>query len=162
LNRTKQHLVLLLNDEWENLYEMVTEPNTAPLRCASGMLRDVHPNPSKVRRGRGGGIPGAHAPGWAIPSASLLGQVWSRWTAPSPNRTAKKEYTTLKPVSSNRLDLVPPTSGYPYPLTGTFGRALRRRKPLGSLQSLKKKKGQSKYGNSRDSILYSLELLYCT
>src|SRR5258705_13789007 len=54
--------------------------------------------------------PTQRAPGWAIPSASLLGQVRSPWTAPSPDRRAKKEYTTLKPVPSKRRCLVPPTN----------------------------------------------------
>jgi hypothetical protein len=43
-----------------------------------------------------------------------------------------KQFLWLNRVPSKRRCLVPPTSGYPYPLTGTLGRVLRKRKPLGS------------------------------
>ena len=61
-----------------------TQPRLAR-RCAT--VCDVHPTPGGAqapRRGHDGGI-----------------------------HPAKKEYTTLKPGASNRLHLVPPTSGYP-------------------------------------------------
>ncbi len=35
------------------------------------------------------------APGWAIPSASLLGQVWSQRIAPSPNRRVFRRFAWL-------------------------------------------------------------------
>ena len=56
------------------LDEKELQPNNAPL-CD---VYDV-----------GAGLPGAHAPGWAIPSATLLGLTWSQRTAPSPDRTVK-------------------------------------------------------------------------
>jgi hypothetical protein len=47
-------------------------------------------------RDHSGGTPGANAPGWAIPSASLLGQVWSHSNAPSLNRRVFRQLAWLE------------------------------------------------------------------
>jgi len=52
-----------------------------------------HADPAPLRSaGQAGWILSARALRWAIPTVVLLGQVWSQWNAPSPDRTAKMAF----------------------------------------------------------------------
>ena len=73
----------------------------------SPALRPAASSQSRVCRGYGGGTPGANALGWAIPSASLLGQVWSHSNAPPPNRRVFRRFVWLE-VNSGKMGLSRP------------------------------------------------------
>ena len=83
-------------------------PNAGLTQPPSGMLRDVHPNPGIVRRGRGGGT--AHA------------------------LRAVRQFMWLE-VDSVKMALSRPTPAAQYPKAATLYRAaargVRKRKPLG-------------------------------